>query len=61
MNSSNDELREATHAERHEMPELEAIMFGRLLLAWSARCFTPHPGRNQYRHGEPGMQVPKIA
>jgi len=34
------ELREAMHAERREMPELEVIAFGRLPLAFSARCFT---------------------
>jgi len=34
------ELREAMQAERREMPELEVIAFGRLPLAFSARCFT---------------------
>jgi collagenase-like PrtC family protease len=34
------ELREAMRAEQREMPELEVIAFGRLPLAFSARCFT---------------------
>lgn len=34
------ELREAMQAEQREMPELEVITFGRLPLAFSARCFT---------------------
>ena len=34
------ELREAMQAEQREMPELEVIAFGRLPLAFSARCFT---------------------
>ncbi len=34
------ELREAMQAELREMPELEVIAFGRLPLAFSARCFT---------------------
>jgi collagenase-like PrtC family protease len=34
------ELREAMDAEQRAMPELELIAFGRLPLAWSARCFT---------------------
>ncbi len=34
------ELREAMQAELREMPELEVITFGRLPLAFSARCFT---------------------
>ena len=34
------ELREAMRTEQREMPELEVIAFGRLPLAFSARCFT---------------------
>jgi collagenase-like PrtC family protease len=34
------ELREAMQAEGRTMPELEVIAFGRLPLAFSARCFT---------------------
>jgi len=34
------ELREAMQAEQREMSELEVIAFGRLPLAFSARCFT---------------------
>ena len=34
------ELREAMQAEDRPMPELEVIAFGRLPLAFSARCFT---------------------
>jgi O2-independent ubiquinone biosynthesis protein UbiV len=34
------ELREAMQAEGRPMPELEVIAFGRLPLAFSARCFT---------------------
>ena len=34
------ELREAMQVEQREMPELEVIAFGRLPLAFSARCFT---------------------
>ena len=34
------ELRAAMLAEGHAMPELEVIAFGRLPLAYSARCFT---------------------
>ncbi|MEY2152176.1 U32 family peptidase [Rhodanobacter sp. 115] len=34
------ELGEAMRAEQREMPELEVIAFGRLPLAFSARCFT---------------------
>jgi collagenase-like PrtC family protease len=34
------ELREAMQAGQREMPELEVIAFGRLPLAFSARCFT---------------------
>jgi collagenase-like PrtC family protease len=34
------ELRDAMQAEEQPMPELEVIAFGRLPLAYSARCFT---------------------
>ncbi len=34
------ELRAAMQAEGRAMPELEVIAYGRLPLAWSARCFT---------------------
>jgi len=34
------ELREAVLSNGGEMPEVEVITFGRLPLAWSARCFT---------------------
>lgn len=34
------ELREAAAAADHALPELELIAWGRLPLAWSARCFT---------------------
>lgn len=34
------ELRDALHADGGRMPELELITFGRLPLAYSARCFT---------------------
>jgi len=34
------ELREAMRADGADMPELEVIAYGRLPLAWSARCFT---------------------